>query len=158
MAADGSDKLVVDVCCIGGDGRFLEDYTGRGADMSPKIVLAGVDERAQSLAVVLEDVTHPIFGSMTHWLVWNLDPEIPVPGNIPAGARVGGGAARQGIGYGIHRYRGPKPPRGRTHRYRFTVYVLDSMLDIPAASRRRRFEKAIAGHVIQQASVEAFYE
>ncbi len=33
------------------------------------------------------------------------------------------GNARQGIGYGFHRYVGPKPPKGKKHTYRFTVYL-----------------------------------
>lgn len=158
MVSEAPDRLRVSVSCIDDDGRFLREATGRGADLSPEILLAGMDERARSLAVVLEDITHPLFGTMTHWLIWNLDPAVRIPGEIPAGRRVGRTAARQGVGYGVCRYRGPKPPRGRTHTYRFTVYVLDSVLNISSASRRRRFDKAVLGHVLQEAMVEAVYE
>lgn len=94
MVSEAPDRLRVSVSCIDDDGRFLREATGRGADLSPEILLAGMDERARSLAVVLEDITHPLFGTMTHWLIWNLDPAVRIPGEIPAGRRVGRTAAR----------------------------------------------------------------
>lgn len=41
------------------------------------------------------------------------------------------GNAVQGIAYGWHRYKGPKPLFKLVHNYLFTVYILDCILDLP---------------------------
>lgn len=43
-------------------GRFPLDYTGRGKDLSPEITLENLSPRAKTLAVTLEDLSHPIVG------------------------------------------------------------------------------------------------
>ena len=53
---------------------------------------------------------------------------------------LGGGV--QGVAYGLHRYAGPKPPKGRTHTYRFTVCALDCALDLSSASRKKAVLRA----------------
>ena len=53
------------------NGTFLLDHTGRGADRSPELVLENLSPEAVTLAVVLEDMSHPIKG-FTHWVIWNL--------------------------------------------------------------------------------------
>ena len=104
----------LEICCPGIQNvKFLPDHTGRGRDLSPELILDGLSPEAKTLAVVLEDMSHPIKG-FTHWLVWNLPVSDRIPGAIPAGKNVPGGGV-QGVAYGLHRYAGPKPPRGKTH-------------------------------------------
>lgn len=43
-------------------GVFPPDHTGRGRDLSPEIRLEGLSPDAKTLAVVLEDLSHPIVG------------------------------------------------------------------------------------------------
>ncbi|BDR54666.1 hypothetical protein KIMH_07770 [Bombiscardovia apis] len=93
--------------------RFKIDHTGRGEDLSPSFRLQNLPEQAQTLALVLRDESHPLFGSMTHWLIWNLPVADTIPSSIPHGTNPDIGQARQGLAYGWHRYRGPKPPKGK---------------------------------------------
>ena len=158
MSSDDTNGLKALLRSIGSSGRFQEDATGRGRDESPEIVLEGRDPGGASLAVTLEDVTHPLFGTMAHWLIWNIEPTDRIPAAIPHGKEVDSLFARQGLAYGWHRYRGPKPPRGKTHTYRFTVYVLDERLDLSARSRRKALLRAIEGHVLQRAVIEGTFE
>ena len=158
MSIDDTNGLKALLRSIGSSGRFQEDATGRGRDESPEIVLEGRDPGGASLAVTLEDVTHPLLGTMAHWLIWNIEPTDRIPAAIPHGKEVDSLFARQGLAYGWHRYRGPKPPRGKTHTYRFTVYVLDARLDLPARSRHRALLRAIEGHVLQRAVIEGTFE
>ena len=46
-------------------------HTGYGADQSPELVLHGLCEEAVSLAVILNDMDHPI-PAYNHWVIWNL--------------------------------------------------------------------------------------
>ena len=143
---------------IGDSGKFPIENTGRGQDKSPEFRIYNLSPEAKTLAITLEDLTQPVKG-FTHWIIWN----------IPAGSRIGGGInagkyvpslgnARQGIGYGIHRYAGPKPPRGKTHLYRFCVYALDCEIDLSPCSTKRAFLKKAAGRILQSGSLTGEFE
>ena len=137
-------------------GRFPLDNTGRGKDLSPEMVLENLSPRARTLAVTLEDMSHPIKG-FTHWVIWNLPVSEVIPGGIPAGKSVPGGGV-QGAAYGFRRYAGPKPPRGRTHTYRFTVYALNRPLELSGWTRKKAFLKAARGCILQSGSVSGQFE
>lgn len=131
-------------------GKIPIQHTGYGVDVSPELRLGGLDENAQSIAIVLDDLDHPIRG-YNHWIIWNLPVMDIIPENIPYGEELPEfSGARQGRGYGKHQYSGPKPPFNWSHRYRFTVYVLDTKLNIPSDSRRRALRKAMQGHILQE--------
>lgn len=134
-------------------GRFPLDNTGRGRDVSPEIVLENLSPRARTLAVTLEDLSHPVKG-FTHWVMWNFPARPVIPGGIPKYERLECGAA-QGVAYGVHRYAGPKPPIWARHRYRLTVYALDCVLGLSCNARKKRFLQAAEGHILQKGSLTA---
>ena len=138
------------------NGTFLLDHTGRGADRSPELVLENLSPEAVTLAVTLEDMSHPI-KNFTHWVIWNLPAADRIPGAIPAGKSTLDGAV-QGVAYGLHRYAGPKPPRQTQHTYRFTVYALDRPLELPSRAGKRAFLRAAQGRVLQSGSVSGQFE
>lgn len=145
--------LIVHCAGIDSSGAFLPKYTGRGENLSPEFELENLSPEAKTLAITLEDLTHPI-KDFTHWVIWNLPASSHIPGGIPGGTCLPSlGGARQGIGYGLHRYAGPKPPRGSTHAYRFTIYVLDTQIALSAHSTKRGFQKKAHGHILQEGSV-----
>jgi Raf kinase inhibitor-like YbhB/YbcL family protein len=64
-------------------------------------------------------------GIWDHWVVWNIAPVEKIDENsIPKGAVQGTNSA------GSSSYMGPCPPSG-THRYIFTLYTLNTFLDLP---------------------------
>ena len=139
-------------------GKFHIDHTGRGQDRSPELILENLRPEARTLAVVLEDMSHPIRG-FTHWVIWNLPPAPRIPEAVPAGRTVPAlGGAVQGVAYGLHRYAGPKPPRRMRHTYRFTVYALDCKLDLGSSARKKALLRAMEGHVLQQGSISGEFE
>lgn len=132
-------------------------YTGYGEDISPELVLSGLSKRAVSIAIIMNDMDHPI-PAYNHWVIWNI-PAVPlIPENIPHGKRVEClGDAIQGRGYGKHRYRGPKPPFRWSHIYHFNVLVLDCSLDLPSTARKKDLLAAMQGHILQQAVLAGHY-
>lgn len=125
-------------------------YTGRGEDISPELHLSSIDENAKSMAVIMDDMGHPI-PAYNHWVIWNIPIMEIIPQNIPRGAHIAElNGATQGRGYGRNKYRGPKPPFNWSHRYQFNVYVLDCLLDLPVRSRKRDVLAAMEGHVLQE--------
>jgi len=139
-------------------GIFPLAYTGRGADQSPAFRFQNLSREAETLAVTLEDLSHPI-KNFTHWVIWNLPAAPELEGGIPAGtAPAGPDGPRQGLAYGLHRYAGPKPPKGHRHRYRFTIYALDCRLRLSALSGKRRLLKQAEGHILQTGSITGLFE
>ena len=99
-------------------------------------------------------ITHPDFKNFTHNVIWNIQAPKDISREIPQGKNVGTlNNAIQGIAYGWHKYAGPKPPKGRKHQYRFTVYVLDHVLVLSPNATKRRFIKAAKHHILQQGTV-----
>lgn len=140
------------VCgAIDGNGIFSREFTGRGKNISPEFAIKNLSLDARSLIVTLEDMSHPI-KQFTHWVIWNIPAADVIPEAVPRGKYV------QGIAYGYHRYAGPKPPRGKTHRYRFTIYALDCFLELGAFSFKRTVLKAASGHIIQRGEVCGYFE
>ncbi|GFI46798.1 hypothetical protein IMSAGC019_02118 [Lachnospiraceae bacterium] len=151
---------VLEFQCIGMDNgsRFPIEYTGRGQDISPEFLIKNLSPNAKTLAVTLEDLSHPV-KDFTHWIIWNIPAADKIEGNIPAGKVVPMlGNARQGIGYGLHRYAGPKPPKEKKHIYRFTVYSLDCEINISANSTKRNFLKKAEMYIIQRGSISGEFE
>jgi hypothetical protein len=69
---------------------------------------------------------------------------------LPDGSRQGTNDFGK-IGYG-----GPCPPSG-THRYRFTLYALDTELTVPSSSTKKDVETAMKGHVLETAELVGAY-
>lgn len=151
---------ILEFTCSGieNGGKFPLKHTGRGHDKSPEFIMTNLSPQAKTLAITLEDLSHPI-KDFTHWLIWNIPAAKQVKSGIPAGSHVPElGGARQGIGYGFHRYAGPKPPKGNTHTYRFTVYALDCEIQLSAHSLKKAFFKKAEGHILQKGSMTAKFE
>lgn len=148
------EEKILEVQCAGiKNGKFQIDHTGRGQDLSPELTLKNLSPDAQALAVTLEDMSHPIKG-FTHWVIWNLPAADKIPGAIPAGKTVPAlDGAVQGVAYGFHRYAGPKPPGGKRHIYRFTVYALGCKLGLGSGARKKVFLREAQGHILQSGSI-----
>ena len=61
--------------------------------------------------------------------------------------------------YGTHAWGGVCPPPGdKPHRYIFTVYALDTLLDLPAGSSKQDVEKAMKGHIRASGKVTGLFK
>lgn len=155
----GTDTLLFECVGIKDKGKFPIENTGRGRDISPEFRIQNLSPAAKTLAVTLEDIGHPLFKNFTHWLIWNIPATATIAGAIPGGRIVPDfGNSRQGFGYGWCKYAGPKPPKGKRHVYRFTIYALDSEIEVPFPLTKGHFLKRAKGHMIQQGSLTGEYE
>ncbi len=133
------------------EGKIPAKYTCDGDDVSPPLRFAEVPAEAKSLALVMDDPDCPT-GTFDHWVVWNIGPETRSveEGKEPDGVQGMTDFRRKGYG-------GPCPPRGE-HRYFFKLYALDAELDIAEGSSKDDLEKAIEGHVVDQATLMGKYK
>ena len=120
-------------------------FTCDGEDVNPALHISGVPAEAKSLALIVDDPDAP-HGTWTHWLMWNLRPDLKEIGvaSVPAGAVQGRND------FPANKYGGPCPPSG-SHRYYFKLYALDAVPELPAGSQRKAVDQALKGHIIAQA-------
>lgn len=140
--------------------RIPVKHTGFGEDRSPELRIAGIPEGTATLAVVMEDLDVPLTARFTHWIAWNIPRGEVIPEGLPRGERIASPvSACQGIAWGKHGYRGPKPPFmiRNEHRYVFTVYALDGELQIPAGSDKKALTAAMNGHALAEATLTGRY-
>lgn len=134
-------------------------YSAYGENLSPDFIISGIAPKAKSIAITLDDASHPIFPNYNHWLIWNIPTQAIIPEGIPNGKYVDGlGGAIQGIAYGRNQYKGPKPPLKSIHTYVFTIYILDCSVDLSASSRKRKFMAKIDGHILQQFTLSGKFQ
>jgi len=117
-----------------------------GGNYSPALSWEGVPAGTKSLAVIMHD---PDGGNWTHWVQFN------IPSNITRLDEAKGGPAvgiKGSNSFGGTGYAGPCPPSdGKTHRYIFTLYAFDSVINLPSGTTREHLEKAMEDHVLGKA-------
>jgi phosphatidylethanolamine-binding protein (PEBP) family uncharacterized protein len=101
---ENAEELIID--CNGFENGELISlkYTGRGDDVSPEFLIRNLSANGKTIAIILDDVKHHIFGTYNHWVIWNRPLAYTRPENIQAGKIVPElGNAMQGIGYGRYK-------------------------------------------------------
>ncbi len=127
-----------------------EKYTCDGMDLSPPLTFKDIPVAAVTLALIADDPDAP-GGTWVHWLVWNMDPSVD---GISQGEAIKGEKGKND--FGRLTYGGPCPPRG-THRYYFKLYALDKQLNLKEGSSKKELEKAMEGHIIEEAHLMGIY-
>lgn len=154
----GNNVLEFECMGLNDGGKFPVENTGRGKDISPEFIIRNLSANAVTLIVTLEDLSHPI-KRFTHWIVWNIPATDRIMKAIPSGKTISSlQGAIQGIGYGFHRYAGPKPPKGKSHKYCFTIYALDCKLHLKPSSFKRKVLSKANSHIIQKGKIYGYFE
>lgn len=114
-------------------------FTCDGANINPAFEILEVPEKAQSLAILMEDLDldgkiKQETSNFAHWMAWNIP---PTTNKITEGIRPPGTIGRNL--YGNFAYAGPCPPEGEKHTYIFRLYALKK--EIPGSSSDSTFEK-----------------
>ena len=129
-----------------------------GENTSPDLQWSGVPEGTQSIAVTCYDPDAPTSVGFVHWVLFNIDPSVTrlesgagAPGSEPTGS-VAGYTDFGGPGYG-----GAAPPPGPAHHYHFTVYALDTKLDLDSSATYAYFRFNILGHVLAEGTLTGTY-
>lgn len=136
-------------------------HTCEGRDLSPPLEWSGVPAAAQSLALIVDDPDAPDPKAprtiWVHWVLYDIPtsasrlPEGVAKAQLPPGAREGVNDFKR-TGYG-----GPCPPLGR-HRYFHKLYALEVVLPDLGTPTKAQLEKAMAGHVLEQAELMGTYQ
>jgi Raf kinase inhibitor-like YbhB/YbcL family protein len=138
------------------EGKIPSKFTCDGENVNPTLRLSGVPDQAKALVLIMDDPDVPPNvredGVWDHWVVFNIPPDVR---EIPEGQEPPG---TPGLGTnGETGYFGPCPP-DREHRYFFYAYALDAPLDLPEKSDKVTVQRAMTGHVIDNAVLMGRYE
>lgn len=125
-------------------------YTHRGEEISPEFILKNLSPMGKSISIIFDDLDQ----HTNHWIIWNIPAINIIPENLPKDKIL------SDLGSAIQksRYKGPNPPKGIRHKYQFSIYVLDSALNIKNNSSKMELERAMEGHIIQYGFINGFYE
>ncbi len=138
------------------------EYTCEGADVSPPLEWAHVPDRAESVALIVDDPDAP-GQTFTHWVLVNIpanrtrlvrDVDVEAHFTDADLSPVEGVNDFNNIGYG-----GPCPPPGDgPHRYFFRLYALDTVLDVGSGASKGQVTDAMAGHILDETDLIGTYE
>jgi Raf kinase inhibitor-like YbhB/YbcL family protein len=137
-------------------GAIPSKYTCDGADISPEITFSEVPSRAVTLVLIVEDPDIPMKmppdNKWNHWIVWNIpaDTRTLAEGSTPPGVQGRGTNGKSGYG-------GPCPP-DREHRYIFTAYAIDRMINLPLHATKQDVIAAIQSHILDKAELIGRYK
>ena len=126
-------------------------YTCDGENTNPPLRISDVPLSTKSIALIIDDPDAPV-GDWVHWVVWNIDRDSMdiVEGSVMEGAVEGKNS------FGNNNYGGPCPPGG-THRYFFKVFALDKVIELDKTKGKKELEKAMKGHVLEEAQLVGLY-
>ena len=131
--------------------RIPDIYSKKGKNIPPPLSFKDIPKNTKSLALIVEDPNGPLI-KFVHWTVWNIPTDTK---GILEGEKITfpqGKNSFQKTGY-----IGPCPPYGK-HKYFFKLYALDTMLDVKPKSSKKKVEKAMSGHILQEAQLIGMFE
>ena len=132
-------------------------HTGDGADRSPPLAWSEPPAGTKSLALICDDPDAPR-GTWVHWVLFNLPGQTrQLEEGVPTTETLGSGAKQGKNDFGKVGYGGPAPPKGKPHRYFFTLYALDVAVDLPPGATKAQLMDAIKGHILAQGQLVGNY-
>lgn len=141
-------------------GEIPARHACHGEDLSPELAWGMPPTGTQSLALIMDDPDAvPVAGRVwDHWVLFNIPPGtaglaegLPHEEELADGSVHGRNSSFQSY------YAGPCPPSGQTHGYVFTLYALDTRLDLEPGVAKQQVLEAIEGHVLAQTQLVGMY-
>ena len=118
-------------------------------DASPALSWSVPPEHTQSFALIVIDKDSPLGWNFVHWVFYDLPADKrELPEAIAKQEQLPDGSRQGRNGFDKIGYVGPCPPGHSPHRYAFTLYALDTKLNLPAGASKKKVMNAIKGHIL----------
>ncbi len=149
-----------------GGASFLCTNAAEAANISPALAWTNIPAGTESLVLLMGDQMNYAYPDLpedaifAHWVVYNIPPGAtglaegqPADAALPDGSLQGlnNYPAPYDSGYG-----GPCPG-AETHLYVFTLYALDTMLDLPAGADLQTVQAMMESHILAQAELKGYF-
>ncbi len=154
-------KMKVESAAFKNGQKIPVKYTGDGEDISPPISWSNVPDGTVEFALICDDPDAPTPKPWVHWVIYKIPADVrALPENLPKLAILETPIkAYQGRNSWTRvGYNGPAPPPGSIHHYHFTVYALDTALDIKETANKEQLLSAMEGHIIGKGSIVGTYK
>lgn len=150
-----AERFVIQSDRIPVNGKIPVVYTCDGKNISPPLIWNKPTDKIQSYALIVSSPDAPP-GLTYHWVVYNIPPALSkldegANSNLPDGVAVGANSVGDTI------YRGPCPPDSDTYNYVFSLYALDSTLDLSDGSSVDDVIAQIKRHLLMQTELTASF-
>lgn len=153
-------------------------YTCDGTNMSPALGWSDAPDSTRSFALIVDDPDAQALDNLAespsniqqrrskaetsnpwvHWILFNIPVTISyiLENTGSEGEEV---AFMQGSTdfNNQTKWSGPCPPKG-IHHYHFTLYALDTMLNLPAGATKEQLLSAMHGHILEQTTLIGTYK
>jgi len=132
-------------------------FTCDGEEVSPQLAWSTPPAGTASFALLVTDPDAPR-GTFTHWVLYDLPAALrSLPEGVAARGELSDGSRQGSNGFGSLGYGGPCPPGGSPHHYIFTLYALDTKLNLPVGATRAQVEEAMQGHILARGQLIGLY-
>lgn len=138
-----------------------------GENVSPPLSWSNVPPGSESFALTLYDhITRcetcgeraPEGRVWGHWGVYNIPADTAgLSEDLSADSVLPDGSVQVVNGFGEAGYGGPCPPPDHVHFYVFTLYALDTQLDLPESASVDDLSAALEGHILEQAGLTGIF-
>lgn len=150
ITLEGTMKLTSPV--FNHNSSIPSQYTCDGANISPALEWSDAPANTKSFALIVDDPDAPA-KVWVHWILFNIPANVnSLKENIQTGDFIQGATDFDGK----QQYGGPCPPSG-THHYHFTLYALDTMLDLPTGTNKNDLLTTMNGHILEQTTLVGTY-
>lgn len=127
-------------------------------DDSPELSWQSPPPKTQSLALIVTDPDAPI-GTFTHWLLYDLPPDMrELPQAIRKAEQLPNGSRQGTNDFGEIGYDGPCPPGHSTHRYLFDLYALNAKTNLPPGATKKQLLDAMKNHILAHGQLTGRYQ
>ena len=138
-------------------GHIPSEYTCDGRDISPPLVWSEPPAGTKSFAIIFDDPDAPR-GTWTHWVAYNIAPDLRGLGEDQLKLGSPTSAALQGLNsWGAIDYGGPCPPAGTVHNYRMFLYALDLSLPLVEGATKEELLEAMKSHILAERLITGTY-
>lgn len=145
-----SDRMTIQVLSpdFQTEAAIPRQFTCDGAGLSPALSWQSLPPNTKSLALIMND-SDSLFGRFVHWTLYNVRPQPnSLSEGLPTHETLANGA-KQGLNSdNAVGYTGPCPPGTSSHHYVFTLYALDTMLNVPPRPSKKDLTDAMRGHIL----------
>lgn len=128
-------------------------FTCDGSDVSPELNIRFLPFGTTVLAIIVDDPDAPV-GTWDHWVEYDIEAD---SGDQTLSENAGEIGIPGVNSWNLSGYGGPCPPPGQNHRYFFTVFALDSSLQLPSGVDSEALRMAMDGHILAEAQLMGTY-
>jgi len=139
-------------------GYIPDRYTCDAQGFSPLLSWKDAPPKTKSFVLVCDDPDAP-FKTWVHWVAFNIPSDLKeLKENISPEELTALGVIEGLNDFGTVGYKGPCPPKGKAHRYFFSLYALDTVLTLPKGATKSEVIEVMKGHILAEAKITGLYQ